>query len=192
MVMRPPVRGQAESVGSARASGVSMSATIAHRSAAGVHVSSPETSDFWVLAPFFLILRHTRCQANPSRNFDAALFWIPAFAGMTSCPPSGFAQDRLRRASSVRSVWETRYGPCSGSERIMRSLQISGQGALAQWTMTMNEVLLMGIVLKDSIRGSKDVNVYRTCTRTVLPGALLGSHDTSTATFCSPTALLRI
>src|SRR5205809_1783515 len=60
-----------------------------------------------------------------ARNSDAAVFWIPAFAGMTSCPPFDFAQDRLRRASSVRSVWETRYGSCSGSERIVRSLQIT-------------------------------------------------------------------
>ena len=44
-----------------------------------------------------------------ARNADAAFFWIPAFAGMTSCPPFYFAQDRLRRASSVRSVSETRY-----------------------------------------------------------------------------------
>ena len=47
-----------------------------------------------------------------ARQSDAALFWIPAFAGMTSCPPFDFAQDRLRRASSVRAVWETRHGPC--------------------------------------------------------------------------------
>ena len=47
-----------------------------------------------------------------ARHSDAAFFWIPAFAGMTSCPPFDFAQDRLRRASSVRAVWETRYGPC--------------------------------------------------------------------------------
>src|SRR3989449_7279985 len=59
-----------------------------------------------------------------ARNSDAAVFWIPAFAGMTSCPPFDFAQDRLRRASRVCSVWETRYGPCSGSERIMRSLRL--------------------------------------------------------------------
>ena len=31
-----------------------------------------------------------------ARNSDAALFWIPAFAGMTSCPPFDCAQDRLR------------------------------------------------------------------------------------------------
>src|SRR5205809_6250836 len=59
-----------------------------------------------------------------ARNSDAAFFWIPAFAGMTSCPPFGFAQDRLRRASSVRAVWETRDGPCSGSERIRRGLHL--------------------------------------------------------------------
>src|SRR5438552_1684849 len=131
MVMRPPVRGHFLLVPFSLPL-APMSAIVAHRSAAGVHVSSPETSYFWALALFFLILRHTGCQANPSRNFDAALFWIPAFVGMTSCPPSDFAQDRLRRASSVRSVWETRYGPCSGSERIMRSLQISGPGTPAQ------------------------------------------------------------
>src|SRR5439155_935018 len=44
-----------------------------------------------------LVLEH-------ARNSDAAFFWIPAFVGMTSCP--------RRRASSVRLVWETRYGPC--------------------------------------------------------------------------------
>ena len=58
------------------------------------------------------------------RNSDAAFFWIPAFAGMTSCPPFDFAQDRLRRASSIRAVWETHCGPCSGSERMMRSLHL--------------------------------------------------------------------
>src|SRR5438034_4000218 len=31
-----------------------------------------------------------------ARNSDTALFWIPAFAGMTSCPPFDCAQDRLR------------------------------------------------------------------------------------------------
>src|SRR5436309_14361088 len=36
-----------------------------------------------------------------ARNSDAAFFWIPAFAGMTSRPPFDFAQDRLRRASKV-------------------------------------------------------------------------------------------
>src|SRR5438445_13588443 len=34
-----------------------------------------------------------------ARHSDAAFFWIPAFAGMTSCP--------RRRASIVRAVWET-------------------------------------------------------------------------------------
>src|SRR5881628_1957122 len=63
-----------------------------------------------------------------ARNSNAAVFWIPTFAGMTSCPPFDCAQDRLRRASRVRSVWETRYGPCSGSERIMRSLRLSFVG----------------------------------------------------------------
>src|SRR2546426_11859289 len=63
-----------------------------------------------------------------ARNFDAAVFWIPAFAGMTSCP--------RRRASSVRSVWETRYGPCSGSERIMHSLQIT----LSAWSRLSQEL----------------------------------------------------
>src|SRR5207237_6302449 len=44
---------------------------------------------------------------KPACNSDAAFFWMPAFAGTTSCPPFDFAQDRLRRASSVRAVWET-------------------------------------------------------------------------------------
>src|SRR6266571_7916818 len=87
MVMRPPVRGHFLLVPFSLPL-APMSAIVAHRSAAGVHVPSPETSYFWALALFFLILRHTGCQANPSRNFDAALFWIPAFAGMTSCLPS--------------------------------------------------------------------------------------------------------
>ena len=53
-----------------------------------------------------------RSYPKHARHSDAALFWIPACAGMTSCPPFDCAQDRLRRASSVHSVWETRYGPC--------------------------------------------------------------------------------
>src|SRR5438094_9235748 len=28
-----------------------------------------------------------RSVSKPARNSDAAVFWIPAFAGMTSCPP---------------------------------------------------------------------------------------------------------
>src|SRR2546427_7866343 len=62
-----------------------------------------------------------------ARNSNAAVFWIPAFAGLTSCPPFDFAEDRLRRASSVHSVWETRYGPCSGrASRVRSAHQIAG------------------------------------------------------------------
>src|SRR5207249_12215973 len=44
---------------------------------------------------------YARSYLRHARNSDAAFFWIPAFAGMTSCPPFDFAQDRLRRASRV-------------------------------------------------------------------------------------------
>jgi len=47
-----------------------------------------------------------------ARNSDTALFWIPAFAGMTSCPPFDGVYPELveglrtgfRRASSIRAV----------------------------------------------------------------------------------------
>src|SRR5207249_3248100 len=89
------------------------------------HISPQSASSAATPTPALSALIAMLASLKHACRSAAALFWIPAFAEMTSCPPFDFAQDRLRRASSVRAVWETRHGPCSGSERIMRSLHIT-------------------------------------------------------------------
>ena len=75
--------------------------------------------------------------------------------------------------------------PCS----LLQEGRYAARVSPAYWAITILEVLRSGIVLVESSTGATDVNVYRTCTRTALPGLLSGSHDTFTSTG-NPTALL--
>ena len=93
--------------------------------------------------------------------------------------------------TAQRAESRTREGRIS---RISSGLRLSGRWILAgvapaHWTITMLEVLCNGIVPRDSSTGATDLNVYCTCTLTVLPGFLLGVHVVVTVTFI-PIALL--
>src|SRR5438045_941936 len=60
---------------------------------------------------------------------------------MTSCSPFDWPQDSLRRASSVRSVWEHDYGAGYGSRRLILLTHLLGLAVRQHCT---RDVLLEG------------------------------------------------